>query len=248
VGDFDGRDGAALVLGASGGLGSAIGRELLRRGSAVALTYRTDTAALEEVLGERAHAYRLDLTDAAACRAVIDRIAAELGGVHTFVYAAGPHVPMAHLSRVAPEAMRSQLDADVAAFFNAVQPALPHLRAAHGNLVAVTTAATSRFPARDGLSSAPKAAIEALVRALAVEEGRFGVRANCVGPGGMSTPQVTTIDVPEGADWDLIMRVSAKRGLMDADAVAAVIEFVASDAAEAMHGAVLPVDQGHLAG
>ena len=50
-------------------------------------------------------------------------------------------------------------------------------------MVAVTTAATTRFPVRDGLSSAPKAAVEALVRALAAEEGRYGVRVNAVGPG-----------------------------------------------------------------
>ena len=47
----------------------------------------------------------------------------------------------------------------------------------------MTTAATARFPVRDGLSSAPKAAVEAMVRALAAEEGRYGVRVNAVGPG-----------------------------------------------------------------
>ena len=79
--------------------------------------------------------------------------------------------------------MAAQLAADAAGFFNVAHPALPHLRTAEGCIVAVTTAATSRFPVRDGLSSAPKAAVEALVRALAAEEGRFGVRVNCVGPG-----------------------------------------------------------------
>ncbi len=105
------------------------------------------------------------------------------GGLHTLVYAAGPHVPMTHLSNVDPVAMAGQLAADAAGFFAVVQPALPHLREAQGSLVAVTTAATARFPVRDGLSSAPKAAVEAMVRAIAAEEGRFGVRANAVGPG-----------------------------------------------------------------
>lgn len=79
--------------------------------------------------------------------------------------------------------MAAQLAADAAGFFSLVQPALPHLRSTSGSVVAVTTAATSRFPVRDGLSSAPKAAVEALARGLAAEEGRFGVRVNCVGPG-----------------------------------------------------------------
>ena len=70
------------------------------------------------------------------------------------------------------------------AFFNLVQPALSALRQSHGSIVAVTTAATRRYPVRDGLSSGTKGAVEAVVRAVAAEEGRFGVRANCVGPGG----------------------------------------------------------------
>ena len=89
------------------------------------------------------------------------------------VYAAGPHVPQVHLSRTEPAAMRAQLDADAAGFFTAVHAALPHLRAARGSVVAVTTAGTGRFPVRDGLSTVPKAAVEAVVRGLAAEEGRF---------------------------------------------------------------------------
>ncbi|WP_278258760.1 SDR family oxidoreductase [Nocardioides convexus] len=72
---------------------------------------------------------------------------------------------------------------DAAGFFAVAHAALPFLREARGSLTAVTTAATSRFPVRDGLSAAPKAAVEALVRGLAAEEGRYGVRVNAVGPG-----------------------------------------------------------------
>jgi meso-butanediol dehydrogenase/(S,S)-butanediol dehydrogenase/diacetyl reductase len=87
-----------------------------------------------------------------------------------------------------------------------------------------------------------------MTKALAIEYLNAPLRVNCICPGGMNTPQVTTIEVPEGADWDLIMRVSAKRGLMEAETVASVITFLASDEASAVHGSILPVDQGHLAG
>ena len=132
-----------------------------------------------------ASSYALDLgapTVAADAARVVEEAAAVRGGIHTLVYAAGPHVPMTHLSAVEPAAMAAQLAADAAGFFAVVAPALPHLRASEGSIVAVTTAATTRFPVRDGLSSAPKAAVEAMVRALAAEEGRYGVRVNAVGP------------------------------------------------------------------
>ena len=134
---------------------------------------------------------------------MIDLVVEEYAGLHTLILAAGPHVPMVHLSQVAPPTMAAQLAADAAGFFNVVQPALPHLRHAQGCIVAVTTAATSRYPVRDGLSSAPKGAVEALVRALAAEEGRFGVRANAVGPGmltdGMAARLISSGDSRRGA-------------------------------------------------
>ena len=108
-------------------------------------------------------------------------------GVHTLVYAAGPHVPQKHLSKVTPAEMQEQLDADASGFFAVASPALPHLRQTEGSIVAVTTAATRRYPVRDGLSSIPKAAVEAAIRGIAAEEGRFGVRANTVGPACSST-------------------------------------------------------------
>ena len=117
------------------------------------------------------------------CASVLAAVADAYDGLHTLVYAAGPHVPMVHLSKVSPADFAEQLTQDAAGFFNLAQPALPLLRQTQGSIVAVTTAATARFPVRDGLSSAPKGAVEALVRALAAEEGRFGVRVNAVGPG-----------------------------------------------------------------
>jgi 3-oxoacyl-[acyl-carrier protein] reductase len=84
---------------------------------------------------------------------------------------------MKYVATIEPDVFRQQMLDDAVGYFNVVRPALPQLRATEGNIVAVTTVATVRFPARDSLSSAPKGAVEGLVRAVAFEEGRFGVRA-----------------------------------------------------------------------
>jgi 3-oxoacyl-[acyl-carrier protein] reductase len=184
--DFSALAGTAIVVGGTGGIGAQIVRTLVERGSAVAFTYhrnRNGAADLVDALGADVTAWQLDLRDTNEVLRLVDSLAVRAGGVHTVVYAAGPHVPMRHLSTVGADDFGHQVNTDVGGFFNLVSAVLPHLRRSQGSLVAVTTAATRRFAVRDGLSVAPKAAIEALIRGIAAEEGRFGVRANCVGPG-----------------------------------------------------------------
>lgn len=184
--DFRALAGSAIVVGGTGGIGSQVVRTLAERGSRVAFTYyrnRDGAAALVDDLGADVSAWQSELRDANEVLRLVDSLAERAGGVHTVVYAAGPHVPMRHLSTVGADDFGHQVSTDVGGFFNLVSAVLPHLRRSQGSLVAVTTAATRRFAVRDGLSVAPKAAIEALIRGIAAEEGRFGVRANCVGPG-----------------------------------------------------------------
>ncbi|MFF3569161.1 SDR family NAD(P)-dependent oxidoreductase [Nocardia jiangxiensis] len=252
--DFHTRTGAALVAGGTGGIGAAVVRMLAQRGSDIAFTYRSNRTAADDLSkfaaqqGRSCLAAQLDVTDPEALPRVVTQVAEQFGGLHTVVYAAGPHVPMVHLSKVSPREYREQLEADAAAFFDLMHATLPLLRESKGSVVAVTTAATRRFPVRDGLSSGTKGAVEAVVRAFAAEEGRFGVRLNCVGPGmltdGMAARLIASGDLDDTA-LEITRRNIPLRRFGDADDIAEAVAFLASDRADFITGQMLDIDGGY---
>jgi len=251
---MSGRTGAALVTGGSGGIGAAIALLLAVRGSDVAITYRSNETAAGAVVatiagsGRQATAVALNLTDAEATAEAVADVVETFGGLHTLVHAAGPHVPQVHLSTVDPATYATHLLEEAAGFFNVVHASLPHLRAAEGSIVAITTAATERYPVRDGLSSGTKGAVEQVVRALCAEEGRFGVRANSVGPGmltdGMAARLMASGDLDDAA-LEVTRANIALRRFGTATDVAEAACFLASDRARFISGQHLCVDGGY---
>lgn len=253
-GDFIDHAGVALVSGGTGGIGSVICRMLAARGSDVVFLYRSSVDAAGELTasirsqGRSAEGIQLELDVPSAVAVVIDDIVSRHGAIHTLVHAAGPLVPQTHLSRVKPTDLRTQLDSEVVGFFNLVHPTLPHLRAEKGSIVAVTTAATHRYPVKDGLSAMAKGAIEQVVYGLAAEEGRFGVRVNAVGPGMLTDGMARTlIDSGHYSQHDLDVATAniPLRRFGTANDIAEAVCFLASDRAGYISGQHLAVDGGY---
>jgi len=181
--------GVALVIGGSGGNGEAICHCFAESGSDVILTYHRNAQRAQQVvaqvqaLGRHAEAHQLAIGDEAAVQSLIDGIAARQR-IHTVVIAAGSDISQPLIRDLAPGDWKKVIDADLNGFFNVVHTSLPHLKAqGGGSYVHISSAGLHRWPEGDVLSVAPKAAIESLIKGIAKEEGRFGIRANSVAIG-----------------------------------------------------------------
>ena len=179
--------GAVLVFGGSGGIGQCVAKSFAAAGTDVAIVYRSKKEVAERVAGEitqlgrKASVHAGDVTDPAQVQAVVDAAIAAHGRLHTVVWAAGPLVEQVSIADTTLALWKKSIDTEVHGFFNAVKATLPHLRAqGGGSYVHLGSAGHLWWPAKDGLSVAPKAANEALVKGIAKEEGRHNVRANSV--------------------------------------------------------------------
>ncbi|MGU3499602.1 SDR family NAD(P)-dependent oxidoreductase [Mycobacterium sp. C31M] len=239
---LDGK--VALITGASAGLGAATAKLFAERGATVyGVARNTDRMAevFAEVPGGRFRSY--DIGSAQACKQAVDDCVEAFGRVDVLANVAGFH-QMRRTSAVTDADWDLDLAVNLNGPFFLCRAALPHLLAAGGNIVNVASVAGVEGEVYSAGYCAAKHGLIGLTRALAVEFTKETLRVNAVCPGGMLTAQVTEFAAPEDADWDLIMRIAAPRGMMDPTDVAKTIAFLASDDAAAIHGAVYRVDNG----
>lgn len=241
----------AVIVGGTGAIGGAIARRLAEEGADIAFSYGASAAKAAQLsshvesLGRRSYAASIKNEDAKAVAAFMTAVVADFGRIDTLVYASGPSFPLSFVSAIGPEDWARVFAADVNGCFFALGAALPHLRASRGSFVAITAAGVERALARDVLSLAPKSAITTLVRTIALEEGRNGVRANCVAPGFIDAGLGASIMEAVGAKGAeaLVGNVPLRRAGTVED-VADAVSFVSSGRASYITGTTLFVSGG----
>jgi 3-oxoacyl-[acyl-carrier protein] reductase len=240
---FDLTGKAALVTGASGGIGAEIARALHGQGAAVALS-GTRKEALESLaaeLGERAHVCPADLADPDAAAALIAAAEAALGKVDILVNNAGLTKDGLAL-RMSDADWAKVLDVDLAAPFRLSRAALKFmLRRKAGRIINIGSVVGSTGNAGQANYAAAKAGLIGLTKALAQEVASRGITVNLVAPGFIATPMTDALtDAQRAALAEKIPlgRLGAPRD------IAASVVYLASEEAGWITGATLHINGG----
>ena len=248
--DMSGK--AALVTGAANGLGRATALSLAKAGANVCLVDREAEAlqaAAAEVraLGVKALAHPADLAQPESSPAAVAAAVAAFGRLDALCNVAAVYMPR-HTTEMTPADFQTTLAVNLAAPFYLIQAALPHLLAAEGAIVNVTSCAAHTAQAYMAAYCATKAGLSQMTKALAMEFMHKPIRINAVAPGGMMTKLAATAAWPEDMDRALFGRGAPLRGLVEVEDAAELVAFLASDAARGYHGACINIDKGITAG
>ncbi len=249
--DFPG-DGCAIVFGASGGLGQSTAGLLAERGANVVATYRSRPDPVNDVvagirkMGRKATAIECDVMTRASVDKVVSEALKEYGRIHTVVSAGGILFGTGPLIDFKDDEFRGVIETDVFGFFNISKAVVPALRkGGGGSITALITSAVSGIVPEDTLSSVPKAAVWMMVRQLASEEARNGIRANAVGPGvvngGMVLPM---LQGPAKKILDMAVEATPLHRMGECSEIAEALAFLASSKAAYVTGQFLMVDGG----
>ena len=240
---FDLGGKAALVTGASGGIGAAIARVLHDAGATVGLsgTREGPLSKLATDLGDRAHVLPCDLADAEALEALPKRAAEAMGAVDILVNNAG--ITRDNLfMRMSDADWQAVLDVNLTAAFRLSRGVLRGMmKARWGRIVNVTSVVGATGNPGQGNYAAAKAGLVGMSKSLAAEVASRGVTVNCIAPGFIETAM--TEKLTEDQKARILGQIPM--GRMGApEEIAAAALYLASPAAGYVTGATLHVNGG----
>lgn len=242
----------AIITGAGSGIGRAIALHFAREGARVALIDIAEgpLRATAAAIGEAALPLVADVTDEGQMAEAVGRAVAAWGGLDIVVPNAAVQLfgQDDRADRLDAAVWRRTIEINLTGAFLACKHGIAALLASGGGCVVCIASPTSLYGVAPGFDaySASKAGVLGLVRVMASDYAREGVRVNAVIPGFTDTPLVRAIMADDAERGKLIGAIPLGRP-GKAEEVAAVVAFLASDEASYVTGAAWAVDGGMTA-
>jgi NAD(P)-dependent dehydrogenase (short-subunit alcohol dehydrogenase family) len=241
----------ALVTGASSGIGEAAVRSLLAAGYAVMAAGRNKarTQPLHE-LGDAVQTWLGDLSTAEACNELVAACISHFSRLDVLVNNAGIFTA-ANVEETTDENWLGTLTTNLSAPFYLSRAALPHLRASRGVILNIASDWGLVGGKRAVAYCASKGGMVLMTKAMALDHAHEGIRINAICPGDVETPMLYAEGATRGLSAELAV-AEADAGsptgrVTTADEVAALVVYLASDAARQITGAAIPIDGGNSA-
>jgi NAD(P)-dependent dehydrogenase (short-subunit alcohol dehydrogenase family) len=251
MGDSDLQGKNVVVTGAGSGIGKAAALEFGRRGAAVVVAdIRADAAEMtvKELMdaGGTAIALAGDLTDQSFIDDLVATTARQLGGIDVLAANAGVMDGMSATGEVADAEWDRVIGVNLTAPFKLTRAVLPlMLEQGRGSIVYTCSEAGLRGAMAGTAYTVSKHGIVGLTKSTSVMYRDKGIRVNAVAPGGTATGMIPSIDPATFGPGVVGAYTAATMGrIAQPEEIAAVIVFLASDAASNVNGVILPVDNG----
>ena len=230
----------ALITGAAGGLGDKIARTLHAQGATLALTDMREEPMLKlkEELGSNVEVFTANLTNPDDVKSLVEKVEAKLGRIDILVNNAGLTRDNLFI-RMSDEDWQLVLDVNLSAGFKLAKAAVRGMmKRRYGRIIGVVGVTGNAGQAN---YSASKAGMIAMNKCLAQEVGSRGITVNSIAPGFIRTPMTDVL--PEDVKKALLAKIPEGK-LGEAQDIANVVAFLASDEAQYITGQTININGG----
>ncbi|MFP5449785.1 MAG: SDR family NAD(P)-dependent oxidoreductase [Alphaproteobacteria bacterium] len=251
---FDLTGKVALVTGGNGGIGFGMVEAMAQAGADIVIwgSNPDKNRAAEEKLkptGVRVLTQVVNVADETAVADGMEAAVAKMGAVHTVVANAGIGGGAKSFSEFPTETYRKVLSVNLDGVFFTFREACKHMVARGGDgqggsLVAISSLSALDGAARNQAYAATKGALIPMIRAIAVEHARYGVRANVILPGWVATDMTAAAQDNDKFNENVIKRVPMRRWGEPAD-FGGMAVYLASDASRFHTGDSFLIDGGY---